>query len=358
MKVSIDTLKRLGAGLTRPECVIGGPDGYLFVSHAGSGVVRIAPNGTQSVLGQCRELNGKPWIPNGLAVSVHDGLLIANMGEDGGLWRLTLDGAVEPHLQSVNGTKLPATNFVLADSLDRLWISVSTRQWPIARAFYPENGSDGFIVCVTPDGRARVVADGLIFANELRLDAQERWLYVAETFAGRISRFEVKRDGSLGERQTFADLSEHTYPDGLAFDTEDGLWVASIISNRILRIAPDGSTQIVVEEFDRPYVENFRRKWEQRALERTDVVNPATRILKNPTSVAFGGKDGRTVYVGSLGGDTLATFPSLGRGTPNPERGSTPTLFAALIPGAGSSIHGTPDVLRPYRKREIIDSEM
>ena len=62
--------------------------------------------------------------------------------------------------------------------------------------------------------------------------------------------------------------------------------------------------------------ENFRRKWEQRALERTDFVSPATRILKNPTSVAFGGKDGRIVYVGSLGGDTLATFLSPVAGRP------------------------------------------
>lgn len=310
MKVALHTLKRFGSDLSRPECVLCGPDGYLFVSHAGCGVVRIGPDGAQTVLGRTHELNGRPWIPNGIAVSAQEGLLVANMGEEGGLWRLTPEGAVSPFLSAVEGHALPATNYALADSQGRIWISVSTRQWPISKAFYPENGSDGFIVCVTADGAARIVADGLIFANEIRMNAQESWLYVAETFAGRISRFTVDRDGTLGKRQTFAELPEHSYPDGLSFDVEDHLWVASIISNRILRVAPDGATEIVVEEFDRAFVENFRRKWGRRELERTDIVNPATMILKNPTSLAFGGANGRTAYVGSLGGDALLTFPS------------------------------------------------
>ncbi|MGE3991632.1 SMP-30/gluconolactonase/LRE family protein [Pseudorhodoplanes sp.] len=277
--------------------------------------MRIAPDGTQSVLGRTSELNGRPWIPNGLALSARAGLLIANMGEDGGIWSLAPEGTVEPFLVSVNNTALPATNFVLSDSRGRLWISVSTRQWPISKAFYPENASDGFIIRVTEDGRADIVADHLIFANELRLDAEERWLYVAETFAGRISRFEVQPDATLGERQTFAELPEHSYPDGLCFDAVGHLWVASIVSNRILRVAPDATSEIVVEEFDRDYVENFRIKWERRALERADVVNPASRILKNPTSLAFG-TDDQTVYVGSLGGDSLVTFPSSVAGLP------------------------------------------
>lgn len=182
--------------------------------------------------------------------------------------------------------------------------------------FHPEHGSDGFIVCVTEDGRARIVADGLVFANEIRMDAQGRWLYVAETFAGRISRFEVQTDGSLGKRRTFVELPEHSYPDGLIFDNEDHLWIASIISNRIIRVSPGGECNIVLEEFDPVYADYFRRKWEQRILAREDVVNPDARLLKNPTSIAFGGTDGRTVYVGSLGGNSLVCFQSPVPGRP------------------------------------------
>jgi hypothetical protein len=38
---------------------------------------------------------------------------------------------------------------------------------------------------------------------EARLDAEERYLYVAETMQARILRFPVRSDGSLGDREVF-----------------------------------------------------------------------------------------------------------------------------------------------------------
>ena len=48
-----------------------------------------------------------------------------------------------------------------------------------------------------------------MFTNEIRLDANEEYLYVVETLASRILRFPVHEDGSLGEREVFgpADLA-------------------------------------------------------------------------------------------------------------------------------------------------------
>jgi sugar lactone lactonase YvrE len=102
----------------------------------------------------------------------------------------------------------------------------------------------GFIVCVDAPGGAAIVADVLGHTNEVALDADGQWLYVNETFGRRVSRLRVRENGALGPRETFASLGEGTYPDGLAFDETGHLWVVSIVSNRLIRIAPDGSQRI------------------------------------------------------------------------------------------------------------------
>ena len=48
---------------------------------------------------------------------------------------------------------------------------------------------------------ARIVADGLTFTNEVRVDGSGQWLYVAETFGRRISRFRIAPTGELSGRE-------------------------------------------------------------------------------------------------------------------------------------------------------------
>ena len=52
--------------------------------------------------------------------------MIANLGPDGGVYRLTRDGTLTLELDAVDGRKLPSTNFVNRDAQGRLWVSVST----------------------------------------------------------------------------------------------------------------------------------------------------------------------------------------------------------------------------------------
>jgi sugar lactone lactonase YvrE len=56
---------------------------------------------------------------------------------------------------------------------------------------------------VSVSTRARIVADALAFTNEIKFDQGERWLYAVETAARRISRFPVREDRPLGDRETF-----------------------------------------------------------------------------------------------------------------------------------------------------------
>jgi sugar lactone lactonase YvrE len=59
------------------------------------------------------------------------------------------------------------------------------------------------LICVEPDGTARVVADGLGFPNGMVLTPDGRTLIVAESTMNRLSAFNVV-SGSLGERWTWA----------------------------------------------------------------------------------------------------------------------------------------------------------
>ena len=86
----------------------------------------------------------------------------------------------------------------------------------------------------TPTG-AHIVADGIGFTNEARVDPTGAWLYVNETCAKRISRFPVKGD-KLGARETVHDFGPGEFPDGFAFDGEGGVWVACVNANRVIRI--------------------------------------------------------------------------------------------------------------------------
>jgi sugar lactone lactonase YvrE len=314
MRVDIAALRPIGSGLRRPESVLCARNGDIFVAHAGVGVMQIAPDGTQRPIGRHAEADGTPFVPNGLARLADGSFLIANMGEVGGVWRLSLDGALSPYLREADGEHLAATNFVLLDRDGRVWVTVTTRRWPISDAFSPEV-ADGYVVLVER-GTARIVADGLVFANELRVDPSGRFLYVVETMARRISRFAIRSDNRLGEREVFTTFGHGTFPDGIAFDAEGYLWVASIVSNRLIRVDPSGDQEIVLEDSAPDHLAQVEEKMAAGTLKREDMQNSPSKVLKNISSIAFGGPDLRTAYLGSLGGDTIATFRAPVAGDP------------------------------------------
>jgi sugar lactone lactonase YvrE len=207
--------------------------------------------------------------------------------------------------------RLPATNFVNADHASgelRLWISVSTRHVPRERAFR-HDVADGYIVLKDSNG-VRIAADGLGFTNENKIDPSGRFLYVNETMARRLSRFAIGDGAALGPRETVAEFGAGTFPDGFEFDCEGGIWIASVVSNRLLRIAPDGSQSVILEDADPEAVARAEPHYAENTLSRDDIDGGRDRTLGNLASVTFGGPDLKTVYLGSLFGTRIATFRS------------------------------------------------
>lgn len=306
--IDLASIRRIGKGLNRPECVLAVAHGDLYAADWRGGVAQVHPDGTQALY-RC-ELPGKrPARPNGIALRRDGSFLFADLGaERGGVFALSRDGTVRPFLEQVDGVPLPPSNFVVEDAQGRVWITVSTRLLPRDRA-YRRAVTDGFIVLVDKAG-ARIVADHLGYTNEAVLDARGEWLYVNETFARATSRFPVRADGSLGRREMFVEYGAGTYPDGMAFDEEGHLWIVSIVSNRVLRVAPDRTVTTMIEDSDPEHVAWVEQAYLAGELGRPHLDRVKSRQLRNISSIAFGGHDRRTAYLGCLLDDVVYAFPS------------------------------------------------
>jgi sugar lactone lactonase YvrE len=299
----------IGSGLSRPECVLTTRSGELYVSDR-RGVSVIQPNGNTRVI----VASGGPegFLPNGIALLPDRSFLVANLGPVGGVWHMTPDGTLTPKLLEIDGKTLPPTNFVGIDRQNRIWVTVSTWQIPREKAAR-KNVADGFIIVMDERG-ARIVAEGIGFTNEAIVDPSGRWLYVNETIGRRNSRFPIGPDGSLGEKEVVAQFGGATFPDGFAFDFEGGVWAVSVASNRVIRIAPDGTQDILIEDADPENLVRVEEAYQQDRFGRAEMDSGARRPLANLSSIAFGGPDLRTAYLGSLFGERIAFFRSPVRG--------------------------------------------
>src|SRR4029078_640527 len=111
--------------------------GTLWSADARGGVVKLSPDGGQQLVTQnrsarfhgaqseaARYLEGT--LPNGLAFDREGRFLIANFGTDC-LEIMERDGSSRVLCDAIDGHAVGKVNFVLRDSCDRIWITVSTR---------------------------------------------------------------------------------------------------------------------------------------------------------------------------------------------------------------------------------------
>lgn len=319
------SLKTIGTDLQRPECILAEPDGSLWSADARGGVVHIRPDGNQTLIAQnaatgfsdaaddaSRFTTGT--LPNGLAFARNGDILISNFGTD----RLELmkrTGESEVLYDSINGKPIGKVNFVLRDSKDRLWLTVSTTIANWMEACSP-NIIDGFIAVADENG-LRIVADGLHFTNEIRFDATEEFLYAVETCGMKITRFRVAENGDLSGRETFGPESHNAFIDGIAFDAYGNLWGTHVMTDRIFAITPDGDLRILLDDDNgsaqgKALIAAFAQ----------DKVTPELQLACGGSianwmaSLTFGGSDLRSVYIGSLRGTTIPYFTAPVAGLP------------------------------------------
>ncbi len=301
-----------GESLVRPECVLATSDGSLYSADWRSGVAHIPANGEQRFYA-AREIDGERIKPNGIALCADGSFLLAHLGDErGGVFRLRRNGETTPVLTHIDGSDMPPTNYPLLDTKGRLYATVSTRLKPRALG-YRKTCDDGFIVLHDETG-TRIVADGLGYTNEIAFDASGKWLYVNETFTRRLSRFPVNANGSLGQKEVFTEFGAGTFPDGMAFDEAGAIWIVSIVSNRLIRVDPNGEQTVWLEDADPDHLAAVESAYLNSSMGRPHLDGIRSKVLRNISSIAFGGVDRRTGYLGCLLGDRIAslTMPAPG----------------------------------------------
>ena len=319
-------IRHVGHDLQRPECVLAEPDGTLWSADARGGVVRIAPDRTQTLVTptvvarpqegsgfEARYVRAEGSLPNGLAFDANGDFLIANWGTDA-IESMNRAGAIRTLYDHIDGEPLGKANFVMRDRRGRVWFTVTTREVPWTRQLQTK-ANDGYIGLIDERG-CRVVAEGFCGTNEIRFDAREEWLYVVESTGRRISRLRASPNGELTQREVYGPAQLPGFPDGFAFDDFGNLWITLIFSDELVAITPEGDLLMLLDDSKPDTKQRMLDAFEAGVL--TPEIMAATHGSIAPwmASITFGGPDLRTVYLGSLRGSTLPSFRSPVAGLP------------------------------------------
>ncbi|MGR9090836.1 MAG: SMP-30/gluconolactonase/LRE family protein [Gammaproteobacteria bacterium] len=316
----------IGEDLQRPECILAERDGTLWSADARGGVVRIAADGTQTVITQSHsglfEVIDDPagkftggTLPNGLAFADNGDIWISNFGTDC-LERMQRSGATQVVLDSLDGEPIGKVNFIARDSRNRIWITISTmiRDWSTALC---KSVIDGRVLLYEPGKGARIVADGLHFTNECKLDAGEEYLYVVQTCGRNVVRFRIGANGDLSDRETFGPSDHGRFIDGIAFDDYGNLWGTYIMNDGIFALTPDGERKMIFDDSSAAEVRKVDKAFQTGAPLGMDfLLECGGKVAPWCASVTFGGADLKTVYVGSLRGTTIPYFTAPVAGLP------------------------------------------
>lgn len=325
-------IRTIGHDLQRPECILAERDGTLWAADARGGVMRIAADGSQRFVGQraddrfgtaaadsSDDLEHKfttGTLPNGLAFAANGDILISNFGTDR-LERMTREGQTQVLVDRIDGKPIGKVNFVLRDSKDRIWITVSTlvNPWTVAAS---SRVQDGYVAVLDERG-LRVVADGFFFTNEVRLDAREEWLYIVETTGPRITRMRLQEGAggvTLRDREVFGPAHLGGYPDGIAFDSFGNLWCTLVMTDQIIALTPQGDKLLLLDDGEPAASKNLLDHMAAGTVTADDMMRARGTLAPWMASVTFGGADLRTVYIGSLMGTTIPYFTAPVAGLP------------------------------------------
>ena len=102
------------------------------------------------------------------------------------------------------------------------------------------------LILVRPGEEPCIAADNILFPNGTVITEDEKTLVVGETYAAKLTAFDVNEDASLSNRRVWADLTQSIdngnvpVPDGMCLDAEGAIWVASPSTADVIRVKEGG----------------------------------------------------------------------------------------------------------------------
>jgi len=230
-------VQTLLSGLVFGESPRWGPDGRLWVSDWGAReVVAVDLDGQSEVAVRLDFPSFQAicidWLPDGrlLVVSSADGLLL----------RREPDGSLVTHAD-LNGVDEPRWNDIVVDGRGNAY--VNNIGFDMAAG---EDPAPGAIALVTPDGAARRVAGDVAFPNGMAVTPDNSTLIVAESYARKLTAFDIAVDGTLSNQRAWAELDDGV-PDGICVDAEGAVWYGDVPNSRCVRVAEGGEVLETIE---------------------------------------------------------------------------------------------------------------
>jgi sugar lactone lactonase YvrE len=174
------------------------------------------------------------WLP--------DGRLLIVSGRDRLLLRREPNGSLVTHADLTSLSDHP-WNEIVVDGRGNAYLNNIGFDFP-GGEFAP-----GILALVTPDGSAQQVADGVAFPNGMVVTPDNSTLILAESYANRLTAFDIAADGSLSNRRVWADL-DGGVPDGMCLDAANAIWYGDVPNKRCVRVREGGEVLQTIE-FDR-----------------------------------------------------------------------------------------------------------
>ncbi|MFI5959184.1 SMP-30/gluconolactonase/LRE family protein [Cryptosporangium sp. NPDC051539] len=206
-------------------------DGHLWFAHWGANeIVRLRPDGSPEVMARPSKPAGVciDWLPDGrLVVTGNDELLV-----------LDADGALKTHTD-LTGYGEGGWNEIVVDGRGTIYLNY------VGFQFGREEFRPGGIVMIRPDGTVQHLADDIAFPNGMVVTPDNSSLVIAESWANRLTAFDIADDGTLSGRRTWADVGG----DGICLDAEGAIWCAGTREGgaTVNRVADGGE---ILEQFE------------------------------------------------------------------------------------------------------------
>ncbi len=272
----LDRFDELADGLNHPEGVAWNPfDGLIYAGGEGGELYAVTLDGDVEMRGS----TGGSML--GIAVDGAGRVYACDAGK-GEIVRMDpANGSIEVYARGVDGDELDTPNVAAFGPDGMLYVTCSgeddrpeivriapggrTERWTAAVDRYP-NGC-----VVTPDGSA---------------------LVVVEAKAERVVRVPIRSDGSAGRPEVLAELPD-TDADGISLASDGAYWVTLYRPDGLVRISPDGSTEVVVDDHLASHLDAPTNiAWVGEALDRAVVANVGGRHL----SIADVGVTGQPLH--------------------------------------------------------------
>lgn len=203
-----------------------------------------------------------------LSLTDRDDVLAVVLGSRVILWEPATDTRHDP-IFLLNSWPAVRLNDARCDPHGSLWLGSMRNNVNKDGSSGETGGHDGELVRLDPDGKVTSWRTGIGIANTLTWSPDRRHFYFGDTIANVIWVYDYDlATGAIANERVFLEGFARGLPDGSAMDAEGYLWNCRFYGNCIVRVAPDGKIDRVVE-----------------------------MPVKNITTCVFGGADLTTLFI-------------------------------------------------------------